>query len=48
VKNVDEMSRQPRTLIQPQLRNNAYASCVDKVCDEADYGADDDDLETST
>jgi hypothetical protein len=22
---------------------NAYASCVDKVCDEADYGADDDD-----
>jgi len=34
---------QPRTLIQPQLRNNAYANCVDKVCDEADYGADDDD-----
>jgi len=21
----------------------AYANCVDKVCDEADYGADDDD-----
>ena len=43
MKNVDELSRQPRTLIQPQLRNNAYASCVDEVNIEADYGANDDD-----